>query len=49
MHPRGIRWKGASTLSTPSNVELANAANWERVFDPKLIRIVQFKHKLFAH
>jgi hypothetical protein len=48
MHPRGIKWKGASALSTPSNTELANPGNWERVFDPKLIRVVQFKHKLFA-
>lgn len=48
LHPRGIKWKGQPTKTTPSNTELADVGNWERVFDPKLIRMVQFKHKLFA-
>jgi hypothetical protein len=25
---------------------LANYENWERVYEPKNVRIVQFKHKL---
>jgi hypothetical protein len=47
MHPRGIRWVGSAVnASGPTNTELATAANWERVYDPKLIRLVAFKHKL---
>jgi len=48
MHPRGIRWIGTSAGPTPSNAELATAANWERVYDAKNIRVVVFKHKLAA-
>jgi hypothetical protein len=48
LHPRGVKWIGvpASNGKTPSNVELATAANWTRVYDNKLIRIVAFKHKV---
>lgn len=45
LHPRGIKWKGTPSLDTPSNAELGTVGNWERVFDPKNIRIVAFKHK----
>ncbi|ARQ95346.1 capsid protein [Bradyrhizobium phage BDU-MI-1] len=49
MHPRGIKWLGGTQAGvTPSNTELATAANWTRVYDPKIIRIVAFKHKLAA-
>jgi hypothetical protein len=30
----------------PSNDNLANYLNWERVYESKNVRIVQFKHKL---
>ncbi|MGJ4945076.1 major capsid protein [Bradyrhizobium sp. HKCCYLS1011] len=47
MHPRGIKWLGATQAGiTPANSELANVGNWQRVYDPKIIRIVAFKHKL---
>lgn len=46
MHPRGVKWKGTPVGPTPSNTELATSSNWERVYDPKLIRIVAFKHKV---
>lgn len=48
MHPRGIKFTNASVEKTegPSRLELAMAANWERVYEPKQIRIVAFKHKL---
>jgi len=47
LHPRGVAFKNASVAgATPSNTELANYANWERVYEPKNVRIVQFKHKL---
>jgi hypothetical protein len=47
MHPRGIKWLGANQAGvTPANSELADVANWKRVYDAKIIRIVAFKHKL---
>lgn len=47
LHPRGVAFKNDSVAgATPSNTELANYANWERVYEPKNVRIVQFKHKL---
>ncbi|MBY0559860.1 hypothetical protein [Hyphomicrobium sp.] len=49
MHPRGIRWNpanGVPVKQTPSNAELSDAGNWSRVYDPKNIRIVLFKHKI---
>ncbi|TXM68193.1 major capsid protein [Methylobacterium sp. WL120] len=48
LHPRGIKWQGSSAGPTPTNVELANPANWKRVYDPKHIRIVAFRHKIAA-
>jgi hypothetical protein len=46
MHPRGIKWKGVPAGDFPTRAELAAGTNWERVYDSKQIRIVQFKHKL---
>ena len=47
MHPRGIKWLGGTQAGvTPSNTELATATNWQRVYDPKIVRIVAFKHML---
>lgn len=47
LHPRGVKFTNASvTGDSPSNTELATKENWERVYDPKQIRIVAFKHKL---
>lgn len=49
LHPRGIAWdptSGVPASVTPSDVELANPANWTRVWEPKNIRIVLFKHKI---
>lgn len=47
LHPRGVKFTNASvTGDSPSNAELATKENWERVYDPKQIRIVAFKHKL---
>jgi len=42
LHPRGIKFTAASVAgSSPVNTELANAANWERVYEVKNIRIVK--------
>lgn len=48
LHPRGIKWTNAAraNVETPTRLELANAKNWERVYEPKQIRIVAFKHCL---
>lgn len=46
LHPRGIKWKGTPAGAFPSRAELATGTNWERVYENKQIRIVQFKHKI---
>lgn len=47
MHPRGVKWQGGTMAgSSPTNAEAATVGNWTRVYDPKNIRIVQFKHKI---
>jgi hypothetical protein len=53
LHPRGVAFKNVNlsdgndgTNATPSNDNLANYLNWERVYESKNVRIVQFKHKL---
>lgn len=47
LHPRGVKFKNLYVAGpTPSNAELADYRNWERVYEPKNVRIVQFKHKL---
>lgn len=49
LHPRGIRWTpggGIPAKATPSNTELANKANWTRVYEPKNIRIAKFTHRV---
>ena len=47
LHPRGIKFKNTSVAGdSPTNTELAEGTNWERVYESKNIRIVQFKHKI---
>jgi Major capsid protein 13-like len=47
LHPRGVAFTNSSVAgSSPTNAELANAANWNRVYENKNIRIVAFIHKL---
>ena len=49
LHPRGVAFQNASISgATPSNTELANPQYWKRVYEPKNVRIVQFKHRLAA-
>lgn len=48
LHPRGIKWKGTPAKATPSDVELATVGNWERVYQPKNIRIVRLRHRIVA-
>ncbi len=47
LHPRGVKFANASVAgASPTNAELAMANNWDRVYENKNIRIVQFKHKI---
>lgn len=48
MHPRGVAWKNKTRANAESvsRTELKDAGNWERVYEPKQIRIVKFVHKL---
>jgi hypothetical protein len=46
LHPRGVKFKGQFAGTTPSNGDLAVGANWERVYEQKNVRIVEFKHKI---
>lgn len=41
MHPRGVKFTSSSVAGeSPTNAELATAANWVRVYDPANVRIV---------
>lgn len=45
LHPRGIKWTAASVAGhSPTNAELATAANWDQVFEPKNCRLVIVEH-----
>lgn len=47
LHPRGVRWTDAVVGgSSPTNAELANPANWLRVYEPKNVRIVKYTHRI---
>ena len=47
LHPRGVRWTNAAVAgSSPTNAELANPANWLRVYEPKNVRIVKYTHRI---
>jgi hypothetical protein len=44
LHPRGIKFVAASVAGeAPSNSECENAANWDRVYTQKNIRMVEMK------
>lgn len=48
LHPRGVQWTNSSraAVESPTRVELANKANWKRVYEDKAIRLVAIKHKI---
>lgn len=47
LHPRGVKFTDSSvTGKSPTNAELENQSNWDRVYENKNIRIVAFKHKI---
>lgn len=48
-HPYGVKFTSKAVAGlTPSNTELANATNWEKVYDDKNIGIVAIKHLVDA-
>lgn len=47
LHPRGVAWQDESVaLTSPDNDELADDSNWERVWEPKNVRIVAYVHDI---
>ncbi|GIQ63626.1 coat protein [Paenibacillus cisolokensis] len=47
LHPRGVKWTETSVADVfPENSELANGANWQRVYEPKAIRVVKHVFKI---
>ena len=49
MHPRGVKWTDTSVADdTPSNAELATAANWSRVYEQKNVRVVRVRSNVLG-
>jgi len=47
MHPRGIKWEENSVEGTfPTRTELETGSNWERVYEPKKVRIVKHTFRI---
>lgn len=47
LHPRGIAWQEGGVASQfPTNAEINTAARWNRVYEPKAIRVVKFRFNL---
>jgi len=47
LHPRGVRWLDQVVADqSPNNAELANPANWLRVYDAKNVRMVKYTHRI---
>lgn len=47
IHPRGVKWTEDSVNGTfPTFNELEEGSNWERVYEPKAVRIVKFQFKV---
>jgi len=49
IHPRGVKWTESSVAGvSPTNAEIATAANWTRVFEAKNVRMVKIRHNIVA-
>jgi hypothetical protein len=47
LHPFGVKFTNTTVADvTPSNTELALAANWEKVYENKAIGLAMLKHKI---
>jgi len=49
LHPRGVKFNDSSVAAeTPTNAELAAAANWSRVYEQKNVRVVRVRSNILA-
>ncbi len=49
LHPRGVAWQeGGVADEFPTNAELNVGARWNRVYEPKAVRIVKFRFNTIA-
>lgn len=47
LHPRGVKFLGSNMAgSSPSNLELMDGNNWQRVYETKNVRIVRVRHNV---
>lgn len=47
LHPRGVKWLDAQvTGQGPTNTDLQDATNWQRVYEAKNVRIVRVRHNI---
>lgn len=47
LHPRGVKFTNSSVAgSSPTNAECEAAANWDRVYEKKNVRLIKFVHKI---
>ena len=47
LHPRGVKWTESSVAGVaPTDAELETAANWERVYEQKNVRLVKVRHNI---
>lgn len=47
IHPRGVKWTETNVAGTfPDFDELEDGDNWQRVYEPKAVRIVKFVFKI---
>jgi len=49
LHPRGVKWTEDTVAAKfPTNDELENGDNWERVYERKNVRMVKIRHNIPA-
>ncbi len=46
LHPRGVRFIGTTTAAGPTDTTLQDGASWQRVYEPKNVRMIMFRHKI---
>ena len=46
LHPMGVSWVGTAAGTTPTNAELRNGTNWQKVYHDKHLGFVEIKHAL---
>lgn len=46
LHPLGVSWSGQAAGTTPTNAELVEGANWQKVYEDKHLGFVEIKHSL---